>query len=342
MENNFTQEKLAKPTRINRKKLLVSGGLVLLIIFGYYAINFGLAYRKITILNSPPSDFQGTIITLGDFRDVIDEQDLPLPKKEADRFDVLILGIRGVNDPNGGLLTDSIILFSLDKNTGETAMVSIPRDLYLNLTDRFQGKINEVYEQGVIAGRAFSFTKDTFSRVTGVYIDNVSVFDFSAFGNIIEAVDGVTVTLDVPFEEKIQWGEPFFLPAGENNLNTEQALYYSRSRFSSNDFDRARRQQQIILAIKEKALKLGFLSNPKKVTELALALGDGLKTDLGIFDIPEIISLGQSLNSQNKPPKQLVLTTQNVLYQTTETGAYILLPKLNDYKEISTAIKNII
>jgi len=312
---------------------------LIVIVLAYYAYSVGSAYNNITVKNNAKPQDVGDIFESGKIqREIIPYQELEIPAKEADRLDVLILGTRGENDPeHGGLLTDSILLLSLDKKTGKTSMVSIPRDIYVNISG-VTGKVNEIYPRGLSKGGAFKFTKETFSRLTGVYIDNLVVFDFDAFGQIVDAVDGITVNLKQPFIESKQWGYEFSLPAGENNLNHEQALYYARSRFSSNDFDRARRQQEIVLAIKEKALSLGFLTNPTKVTALLSALGDNVKIDISLTEIPTFIKLAQTFNSS--APKRTVLSTENVLYQTTENGLYILLPQLNDYKEIQKSIKN--
>ena len=213
-------------------------------------------------------------------------KNFPVPIKETDRFNTLLLGIRGSEDTeNGGLLSDSIMLFSSDKTTGKLSLVSIPRDLYVNLYGIVKGKTNEIYEKGLIKKNAMEFTKNAFSRITGVYIDNLIVFDFEGFKEIVDAIGGIEVDLKQPFEEKNQWGYEFSLPAGKNHFDGETALYYTRSRYSSSDFDRSRRQQEVIFAIKEKALSLGILSNPLKINILIASLKNNIETDFNILDI---------------------------------------------------------
>jgi len=109
---------------------------------------------------------------------------------------------------------------------------------------------------------------------------------------MVDALGGVTIYLDKPFVEDKQWwcdenGEncrpfivncrPFIVKAGKQTLDGETALLYIRSRFSSSDFDRIRRQQQVLLAIKDKVLSLGVLANPVKINELFNIIADHIK-----------------------------------------------------------------
>ena len=262
-------------------------------------------------------------------------KNFPVPIKETDRFNTLLLGIRGSEDTeNGGLLSDSIMLFSSDKTTGKLSLVSIPRDLYVNLYGIVKGKTNEIYEKGLIKKNAMEFTKNAFSRITGVYIDNLIVFDFEGFKEIVDAIGGIEVDLKQPFEEKNQWGYEFSLPAGKNHFDGETALYYTRSRYSSSDFDRSRRQQEVIFAIKEKALSLGILSNPLKINILIASLKNNIETDFNILDIKSLLDLALDLNSSSNKLETKTMSTENVLFQTTQDDLYILLPQNNDWSLI--------
>src|SRR3989344_249510 len=187
-----------------------------------------------------------------------DDPDYLMPKEEKNRWDILILGVRGEDDENaeeaGALLTDTIIILSYDKITGKTSMVSVPRDMYLRIYKTEKDKINSAYEIGVLRENGLGFTKKLLSRITGVYIDNAVVIDFSSFKKIIDDLGGIDINLNRPFEEKQQWGYEFSLPVGENHLDGQTALYYVRSSFSSSDFDRALRQPRVIMALKDKVM----------------------------------------------------------------------------------------
>lgn len=264
----------------------------------------------------------------------------PLPKKEGDRVDILIMGIRGADDPDGGLLTDTMMLLSFDKKTKKVAVVSLPRDIYTEMPTMSKGKINEIYERGLAQKSSLDFTKKVFSRLTGVNVDNIIIFDFQSFKGIIDTLGGVDVTLAKPFEEKTQWGYEFSLPAGQNHLDGEKALYYVRSRYSSNDFDRARRQQEVLLAIKTKVLALGLFKNPIQIASLVSQLKKNITTDLDILDTKKMLDLASAMNAA--PLTTKTLSTDNLLMQTIQNGIYILLPKDNDWGPFRIFFQNIL
>lgn len=336
------------------KKPLFYISILLVIIVAYYAYQFGLAYNTITVENGSGQSLWGRIA--GVFtNDKAETPDLnPIPQPELNRLDVLLLGIRGENDTaieeEGGLLTDTIIVISIDKTTKKVAMISIPRDLYIEMNVqtadnkklKMAGRINEVYERGLANGGGIALAKQVISRITAVYIDNTIVVDFNAFREIVNNLDGIDIYLAKPFEEKNQWGYEFSLPAGDNRLDGETALYYVRSRYSTSDFDRARRQQEVISIIKNRALSLGFLSNPAKVTSLLADLKGNIRTDFQIWDIKNLLTLANSFGTKTSI-KNYVITTENLVYETkTEKGEYILLPKEANYQGIKNLFGNIL
>lgn len=272
----------------------------------------------------------------------------PLP--DLDRLNVLILGLRGENDPNGGLLTDSIMVASFKKSTGQTALISIPRDLYLTMPgENYKEKLNFAYALGYekkgAAGGLF-LSKFAISRITGLHIDYALAIDQNAFKETVDILGGIDVYLDRPFSEKTQFEKEILLdlPAGKNHLDGNTALYFVRSRFSTSDFDRARRQQSVLVAIKEKALSLGILANPIKIYQLLGTLGRNVRTDteINMGKIKEFVDLVQSVDSQKIIHKVFDTTPEGLLSDThTEKGAYILLPAAGDFSKIQKVCKEI-
>jgi LCP family protein required for cell wall assembly len=258
-------------------------------------------------------------------------------------LDILVLGMRGKDDvANGGMLTDTILLFSLDPATGTATLTSIPRDLTVRITNDRTEKINTAYTLDGLDG-----AKRLFSRVLGVSIDNIAVVDFQAFQSVVDTLGGVTITLDKPFSETQQWAGTasesyvFSLPAGVNDLNGEQALYYARSRYSTSDFDRSRRQMQIIMAIKQKISALNLTQDPFKALQIILAVRQHFDTDLSIFDIGTIKTL-LTQQSALSNIKRYQLTTENLLYETTASGTYELLPRDNTLAHIKAFFRNVL
>ncbi len=253
---------------------------------------------------------------------IADDPEYALPDNDKNRLDIIVLGIRGKDDiKNGGLLTDTILLFSLDKKTNRASLVSIPRDLTVRITDDRKEKMNTAYAHYGIGG-----TKKLFSRILGVAIDNIIVADFDAFLSIVDTLGGVTVTLDKPFHESQQWGNEFSLPAGTQTLDGPQALYYARSRYSTSDFDRSRRQLQILMAIKEKATALSITEEPIKALALMTTIRKHIETDLNILDLGTIKDLLAQQHTLNLI-KRYQLTTDNLLYEAKVNGIYELLPR---------------
>lgn len=278
-----------------------------------------------------------------------DDPDYEMPKPEDDRWDLLVLGLRGkdeIDQEVGALLTDTIMVISYDKKTKKTSIVSIPRDLYVRIYGTKIDKINSAYEIGVLRGNGLSFTKKLISRITGIYIDSVVVVDFSSFLHIIDDLGGIDVNLSEPFIETQQWGYEFYLPSGDNHLDGQTALYYARSRFSSSDFDRALRQQKIIMAVKDKVFKLNLLSDPIKTLNILNTIRKNIDTDLALWDAKSIYDLSQQFSGAEDKINRYIMTTDNLLYESraqTEAGnLYILLPIGDNLQGIKQMFQDII
>ncbi len=282
-----------------------------------------------------------------------DAADAPKIEKDSDRINVLLLGLRGVEDDNGGLLTDTMMVLSLKKSTGQAAMISIPRDLYVKMpvlagkkTEALKEKINFAYALGeeTKSGLGLAFSKAAVSNVTGLYINHVISVDFTAFKEVVDILGGVDVYLEKPFKETSQFAQEILLelPEGKNHLDGQTALYFVRSRFSTSDFDRARRQQKVLLAVKDKAFSLGVLLNPVKIFELLGTLGRHVKTDMGVSEMNNLISLINGLDIKKINQKVFDTTPEGLLHQTTsDNGLYILLPVGENYEKIREVSKNI-
>lgn len=281
-----------------------------------------------------------------------------LPEKDPDRINILLLGMRGLEDPGEGkLLTDVIILLSLKKSSGQVALISIPRDLYVKIACLPEKKkINFAYLEG-----GLECVKATVSQVTDLYIDYAVIANFQAFAKAIDALGEITIYLEQPFEEQMQWQKEgweedkhwlkkevdgkevwaFYLPKGINVLDGQSALYYVRSRFSTSDFDRMRRQQQVLMAIKDKALSLGVLTNPIKIYNLLDILGKNIRTDMTLAEIKELINLALHLDAQNIKRRFFDISPDGLLYHIQINGEYILLPVGDNFEQIQEACQTI-
>ncbi len=282
-------------------------------------------------------------------------------KSDDGRTNILLLGNGGSNHP-GGQLTDTNILLSYNHDTEEAALISFPRDLYVDIADGGgTARLNEAYAYGESnsesTGGGGVVAKDTISEIAGVPIHYYIEADFVGLKELVDSLDGVTVNVETaisdPYYPKDYFDEdgnyykttdynPFYLSAGIQELDGITALKYARSRETTSDFDRAARQQNLIMSIRDKALSLGILANPANVVEVIDVLGQHIKTDMSVGEIKELASLSKSLDLSSVKREVVDNSSTGLLVSTTtNAGAYILLPKTGDYDAIHELVQNI-
>ncbi|MBW6440476.1 LCP family protein [Patescibacteria group bacterium] len=345
-----------KRKKISPKKILMFLGIFILIVLisgGYMVYRANSTFDKITgkensvimsfIKMLPMGDNFFQVFPQDDEKSTIEK----LKNNELDRLNILLLGIRGVGDPNGGLLTDTMIIVSLKPNTEQLALISIPRDLYVEIPHRDdKNKINEVFVNGVQDGgweKGFEYSKKTIKNVSSLDIHYVVSVDFDAFKEIVDTLGGVKITLNRPFSETNQFEEGIIkLPAGTQIIDGDTALLYARARFSSSDFDRSKRQQQLLLGIKEKAFSLGVVSNPVKILTILDSLGNHIKTDAELWEIKELADVFRKTKANDIRKKVFDTSKEGLLYASRDAkGSYILLPEGDNFEKMQEAARNI-
>lgn len=138
-------------------------------------------------------------------------------------------------------------------------------------------------------------------------------------------------------------GGKFELPAGDVVLTGEQALCFSRSRVTSSDFERAKRQQIILQKLKDKLLSVGTLTDFTKVNDVLNSLGDNVKTDLEVWEMKEVLSIYQGMSNIQVFQRVLENSEEGFLYNPKESNGagYILLPLGENYNRIHEMAANI-
>ena len=329
--------------------------LIVIISGGYFAYKASSTFDKVTgeqnsivksiIMMLPLSDKFFQILPVeGDDGSVIDQ----LKNNKLDRLNILLLGIRGFNDPNGGLLTDTMMIMSIKPLTGEVALISIPRDLYVEMPySDHKNKINEAYALGVKNDKdwkgGLKYSKEVIADVTGLDIHYAASIDFKAFKEIIDTLGGITITLDEPFSETNQFAEGIIeLPEGKQVIDGDTALLFVRARFSSSDFDRAKRQQQVLLAVKEKAFSLDVISNPVKIISILNSIGSHVRTDVELWEIQELAVMSKRIDTSNIKRKVFSTGKDGLLYSSwSNNGSYILLPEGDNFDKIQEVCRGI-
>jgi polyisoprenyl-teichoic acid--peptidoglycan teichoic acid transferase len=253
-----------------------------------------------------------------------------LRHKDKTPINILVLGYGG-QENDAPYLTDTIMALRLDPVTGRIAMISIPRDLYVNIPAwpasahiSSKQKINAAFEFGTDESQVVEnsykkpeyrgrdggghLAEDTVGSVMGLHFDGYVGVDFKAFRQLVDALGGVDVCLDGPLDDYnypdyhngyVRGGIHF--AAGCQHVNGEQALRLSRSRDAvqpaqASDFGRARRQQMVIAAVKKQALSVDGLT---KGLQLMAALNDNFRTDLTVTDIAAIYNWSKRIDESS-------------------------------------------
>lgn len=243
------------------------------------------------------------------------------------RVNILLAG-DSADDPGhqGADLTDSIMLLSIDTKNNTAFMLSIPRDLWVNLPDGLgYQKINAAntdsgFSMSGYPNGGMGALEYTVSKIFNVPIDYYALINYTAFRDAVNAVGGVTITVKSPDPRGLYDPNTHIkLPNGLVNLNGDGALNLARSRgdgpgsygFPASDFDRTSYQREIGLAIKSKVFSTGVLSNPIKIANLFDAIGNNVHTDLSTSDVRTLYSIFNKINNSAIQSVGLNSTTFN-------------------------------
>ena len=282
-----------------------------------------------------------------------------LEKDENQYVNILLSGIGG-DGHDGGDLTDTMIVASIDMKNENIMMLSIPRDLWVTTTKFGQSRINEIYrnvknrleqqfdmKEEVAKVQSMKILMREIENITGLEIPYYARIDFNGFTEIVDAIDGIEVDVrETIVDEKYpdgKWGyETFMIQKGTRVLDGVTALKYARSRHGTSDFDRARRQQEIINAIKEKALSLDLITSPRKLKKLHSIVKNHFETNMLFQESFTLASNAMSFNKSSLITSVLnddlgtrggfLATPPRVDYG----GAFVLIPYsgVNDYSRI--------
>ncbi len=258
------------------------------------------------------------------------------------RVNILLLGIggQGHEAPN---LSDTIIVASIDPRTKDVAMLSVPRDLWVSIPQRGYAKVNAAYAYGEMsrAGNGPALAKATISKILDLPIHYYIRVDFAGFRQAIDTVGGVDVHVDKPLydpyfpsDSENGWYQPFYITAGDHHMGGVIALRYARSRETTSDFDRAARQQKVLVALRQKVLSSSTLLNPAKITSLINIFGNHIETDLKVNEMLKLTDLIKGVDTTKITNKVLDNTPQGLLKDGNVGGAYVLLPRAGNFSEV--------
>lgn len=241
----------------------------------------------------------------------------------------LLLGIDRRPGQGNAVRADTILLIHAAPADRRLVLLSIPRDLWVAIPGRGNDRINSAHIYGELeaAGNGPARSVETISHNFGVPVDHYLRLDFDAFRDVIDAAGGIEIDVPAPVIDNAYPTEDYGtkrieIPAGRQRMDGETALQYARSRHGSSDFDRAARQQQILVALVEK------LSHPSGwilIPRVYQAFQNAVESDMSYNDLVHL-ALSWQRAGENGIERVVIDQELTTPFRTPE-GAAVLLPR---------------
>lgn len=275
--------------------------------------------------------------------------------QDQGKTNFLILGING-SEALDSDLTDTIIFASLNSQTRKAALLSLPRDIWI---EEMKAKINTAYHYG-----GFALARQTLEALLGETIDYILVVDFEGFKKAIDVLGGVSVEVKEGFDD--YWypiagkekdncdGDPQYrcryehlrFEAGQQLMDGERALKFVRSRNAEGDqgtdFSRVERQQALLGAVKDRILSKEVYLRPEKIRQLLAVFEEATITEISPQEYGQFLLLGLKINWQEI--KTASLNEDNFLFhpKNHSSGQWVLVPKSENWKEVQEFVQKLI
>ncbi len=356
LDDIFAEQPSGKKTR--RKKVIKRVIIILAILLALTGLWLGLKFASNII----------KVFGWGGIADIFRSE--KLRGEDEGRVTFLLAG-NSADDPGhgGAELTDSIMLVSMNTKDKTGYILSIPRDLYVDIPGHGYAKINEAYQDGKhakfsesdYAEGGMGLLEKTVSQHFGVKINYYALVNYTALEQAVNAVGGVRVDIESADPRGIydpsldlQTRKPLVkLPNGPNDIDGRTALNLARARgnsrgaygYAQSDFTRTENQRKILIGLKEKATSASTLSNPVKLSQLFDSFGNNLETDLKTGEVRRAYDLSKEIPTRTL--KSVSLNKANgedlLMSYRTRTGQSALVPKagVDDYSVIQTFISGL-
>ncbi len=236
---------------------------------------------------------------------------------------MVVLGSDSRGD--GGFRTDVMIFVVINTDTGAISMTSFPRDLYVEVPGVGQQRINTAQQFG-----GFSTTQLMFQTNFGISPDYYLMTNFQGFTSIIDSLGGIEVDAAQNLTDTCKLstavnGYCSFGP-GKVYMNGETALWYVRSRYSSNDFDRTRRQQEVLTAVFKKLMSVNAITKIPTLYQQFLA---NVETDVPLDMVVKLAAYAPGVIADSSKIHRYAISTNDVVHIVTSEGAQVLLPNMD-------------
>ncbi len=352
---NRTNESVKKSgLRFNRVNLMILAVFTLLAVIGgvvafRFSQNFFVSTSVIKVGNAPPILPGQPTAKPGSTPDPANPGAVTIPQLDPElkdpakatwngtsRVTLLVMGLdyrdwsAGVDIPR----TDTMILFSMDPLTMSAGMISIPRDMWVNIPGYGSNRINTAYRVGEmykLPGGGPGLAMKTVEEFLGVPVDYYALIDFNAFVRFIDALGGLDMHIREPIKvDPIGPGNTITLEPGVQALDGATVLAYARQRYTKDgDFDRSKRQQEVIMALRDQVVQFNQLPMlVSKAPQLYQELSSGIRTNLQLDQVIQLAWLATKIDPNNikkgvfDPHKDVAYATVT----TSEGAADVLVP----------------
>ncbi|MDD3711403.1 MAG: LCP family protein [Patescibacteria group bacterium] len=327
---------------------------------GGFLIAFLILFFATVLISGDASEsWAGRVPILGKLIVLVESSDKKLKGESNDRINILLLGMGGKKH-DGGYLTDTIVLVSLKPSTKQVAMLSIPRDMMIAVEGMGWQKINTInaLAERKKDGKGGEAVSQAVSDIFGVPIHYYFRIDFEGFINIINHLGGVEVYVDntlsdfrypiagrEDYDDYYARFEHLYIEKGWQKMDGELALKYARSRHAlgleGSDFARAKRQQKIIQAVKDKVLSAENLLKPAMINSVISELNEHLLFNLKIWEVLKMWQMFKDVKSEDISNNVLDDGPGGLLVSgRSEAGAYILTPRSGNFDDIKYLVNN--
>jgi LCP family protein required for cell wall assembly len=324
----------------------------LIVIFAVGAAVF--SYQVVTSEEASEDSFIGRVGKLPVFsglKYLTGSSERGLRGTNENRTNFLLLGVGGFGH-NGPDLSDTIIIGSLRHSDGKIGMMSLPRDLSVDIPGYGWRKINHANAFGEWEKEGYGpiLASQIVSNISGQPIHYYVRIDFNGFVEFIDEIGGIDVNVKKSFtdyqyptaDDKYQ---VVSFEAGLQHMDGDTALKYVRSRHGTNgeasDFARSRRQQNVLVAVKNKIFTPSLLLNPKKILELYDTVKENIETNITTREMLTLVQLSRKVDTENIINQVLDTGPNSPLYATSINGAYMILPRGGTWDNVRQISANI-
>ncbi|HSX24822.1 MAG TPA: LCP family protein [Candidatus Andersenbacteria bacterium] len=332
-----SHKKHSKPFRIVR-------GLVIACVIAVLA-GAGIFGYKILAAGNSISTANQTLF--GQLSDLLFKSGNKLKGEQDDRINILLIAIGGEGH-DGANLADTIMVASIEPKEKKIALLSIPRDLYVQVPgQQFYSKLNAVHAYGEAEKKngGPALLEQKVEEITGLKMDYFARVDFTAFKKIVDAVGGVNIHISNGFFD--YWHKIAF-PTGTETMNGDRALAYVRARYvegpEGGDFKRTARQQQMLVAIRDKVFSVHTALDFNAINGIFSGLSENIKTDMQLWEMKRFFELARQIDPSNIKSDVMSTGPNGILKGDTVmlggVPASVLKTRTGDFSEIKTLAQN--